>query len=82
MRRIRGGHAAGELLASHGRQCASFFNQLFDSRAIGCDDAAQSADFAKMAHESSGIDIPNHRDAVTLEILLSRFLGAPVRGER
>ena len=55
---------------------------FFGGSAVGRDDAAQRAHIAEVPHQRARIQIPNHRDAVALQILLRGFAGAPVRSER
>ncbi len=50
--------AAGEFLARHRGQRASFGDQFFGGSAVGCDDAAQRADIAQMAHQRARINDP------------------------
>ena len=72
-------HAAGELLPRHARQLFGFKNQLFRWRAIGGDYAAQRAYFADVAHQCARINVPNHRDFVTIQIELRALRRPPVR---
>lgn len=72
--------AAGELLAGHGGKGAGFADERFGVRAIGGDDTAERAGLANMTHECARVQIPDDGNVVALEVSLSRFAGAPARG--
>jgi len=76
---LAAGHTAGELLAGHQRQLLRFIDQLIGGGAIGGNNAAQGAEFTDVQNERTGIDVPNNRNLVAIEVELRGFRGAPVR---
>ena len=73
--------AAGKFLTRHRRQLFGFEDQLLSGRAVRSDNATKCADITNVANESAGIDIPDDRDFVAIQIELGGFGGAPVRGD-
>src|SRR5690349_8824472 len=73
--------AAGEFLSGHDWQLLGFEDQLFRGSAIGGDDTAQRADIADVPNQRAGINIPDDRDLVPIQIKLGCFSRAPVRGD-
>src|SRR5713101_2103243 len=76
--RLRAGDAAGEFLPGHAWQLLGFENQLFSGRSIRRYDAAQRADVANVAHQRTGINVPDHGDLVTVQIQLRGLRRSPV----
>jgi hypothetical protein len=53
-------------------------NQLIGGRAVGCNDAAQRAHFANVAHQRACIDVPDRRNFMAIQVKLRGFRGTPV----
>src|SRR5271168_462406 len=75
------GDAAGELLSGHAGELLGFVDQLIGGGAVGGDDAAERANFANVANEGTGIDVPDGGNFVAIQIELSGFCGTPVGGD-
>ena len=75
------GDAACKLLPGHGRQLLGFVDELIGGRAVGGDNAAKRADIANVANERARVDIPDDGNFVAIQIELSGFRGAPIRGD-
>ena len=73
------GDAAGQFLSGHSRKLFRFENQLLGGSAVGCNDAAESANIAQVADERAGINVPDDGNLVAVQIELRGFRRAPVR---
>jgi hypothetical protein len=75
-------HAPRQLLPGHRRKRAGLGDQLFGRSAVRRNDAAKRPNIAQMANERARIEIPNHRNAMALQIGVRRLARAPIRRQR
>ncbi len=74
------GHAASEFLTSHRWQLLGFENQLLGRSTVCGHNTAKRPNITNMANERARVDIPDGWDLVPIQIQLSGFRRAPVRG--
>ena len=75
-------HPTGQFLPGHRGQRLRLNNQLLRRRLIRRHHAAQRTELPQVPHQRPRVHIPNHRNAMPLQIFLRRLRRPPVRGQR